>query len=338
MTYGYPALETQAQEIAEDWCRLLGASGRRSPFLHPAWHAVWSQSFPAAEGERFLLTVRDGAHLRFVVPLERRGAHLALAGDHQVCDYMDIIATPEADGAAWSRLLDELAALPWQELVLWGLPEDSPTRQIVPWLAAARGWSVEDALEAVCPRVALPNSWDDYLATLSKKDRHELRRKLRRFQEAGSTLRVATLTRPDAVRANLDDFIRLHTASRQDKREFMTPQMEAFFRAMAVALAAHGLVRLSFVELDGARVAGLLAFDAGDALLLYNSGYDPALAHASVGIVSKALLLREAIAEGKRWFDFLRGAEPYKYDLGGKDYEVHTLTVRRAVTAGEQVR
>ncbi len=105
---------------------------------------------------------------------------------------------------------------------------------------------------------------------------------------------------------------------------------------MAVALAEEGLVRLSFVELDGARVAGLLAFDAGDALLLYNSGYDPALAHASVGIVSKALLLREAIAEGKRWFDFLRGAEPYKYDLGGKDYEVHTLTVRRAVSAGER--
>ncbi len=336
MTYGYPALETQAQEIAEDWCRLLNVSGRLSPFLHPTWHTVWSQSFPTTEGERFLLTVRDGSHLLLVAPLERRGARLALAGDHQVCDYMDIIAAPDADGAAWNRLVDELAAMPWRELVLWGLAEDSPTRQIVPRLAAARGWSVEDVLEAVCPRVALPGSWDDYLAGLSKKDRHELRRKLRRFQETGSTLRVVTLTRPDAVRAGLDDFIRLHTASRQDKREFMTPQMEAFFRAMAVALAEEGLVRLSFVELDGTRVAGLLAFDAGDALLLYNSGYDPALAHASVGIVSKALLLREAIAEGKRWFDFLRGAEPYKYDLGGKDYEVHTLTVRRAVSAGER--
>jgi CelD/BcsL family acetyltransferase involved in cellulose biosynthesis len=330
MTYGYPTLEAEAQAIADDWCRLLSASGRPYPFLHPAWHTVWSQSFPTTEGERFLLTVRDGSHLLLVAPLERRGARLALAGDHEVCDYMDIIAAPDADPAAWNRLVDELAAMPWRELVLWGLPEDSPTRQIMPRLAATRGWSVADALEAVCPRVALPASWEEYLATLSKKDRHELRRKLRRFQEAGSALRVEMLTQPDAVRAGLDDFIRLHTASRQDKREFMTPQMEAFFRAMAVALAEHALVRLSFVELDGVRVAGLLAFDAGDELLLYNSGYDPALAHASVGIASKALLLREAITEGKRRFDFLRGAEPYKYDLGGKDYQVHTLTVRRA--------
>ncbi len=336
MTQGYPALEAQAQAIADDWCRLLGASGRPYPFLHPVWHRVWSQSFPTAEGERFLLTVRDGARLLLVAPLERRGPRLALAGDHEVCDYMDIVAAPDADAAAWNRLLDDLAALPWRELVLWGLPEGSPTRQIVPPLAAARGWSVEDAREAICPRVALPSSWEEYLAALSKKDRHELRRKLRRFQEAGGTLRMVTLTQPDEVRAGLDDFIRLHTASRQDKREFMTPRMEAFFRAVAVALAEHALVRLVFVELDGARVAGLLAFDAGEELLLYNSGYDPALAHASVGIASKALLLREAIAEGKRCFDFLRGAEPYKYDLGGRDSEVHTLIVRRAPSDGER--
>jgi CelD/BcsL family acetyltransferase involved in cellulose biosynthesis len=338
MTRGYPTLEAQAQEIADDWCRLLDASGRPYPFLHPAWHTVWSQTFPAPTGDdRFLLTVRDGSRLRLVAPLERRGTRLTLAGDHEICDYMDIVADPDADAAAWHRLLDALAAIPWQELVLWGLPEDSLTRQILPRLAAARGWSVEDALEAVCPRVALPASWEEYLASLSKKDRHELRRKLRRFQAAGATLRVETLTQPDAVRAGLDDFIRLHTASRQDKREFMTPQMETFFRAMAVALAGYGLVRLAFVELDGVRVAGLLAFDAGEELLLYNSGYDPALAHASVGIASKALLLREAIAEGRRWFDFLRGAEPYKYDLGGRDYEVHTLTVRRATADGEPV-
>jgi CelD/BcsL family acetyltransferase involved in cellulose biosynthesis len=334
MTQGYPTLEVQATEIADEWCRLLAASGRPYPFLHPTWHTVWSQSFPTTESERFLLTVRDGSRLLLVAPLQRTGARLALAGDREICDYMDIIAAPDADQAAWNRLFDELEGMSWRELVLWGLPEDSPTRRIVPRLAAGRGWSVEDTLEAVCPRVALPATWEDYLASLSKKDRHELRRKLRRFHEAGTAVRVHTLTRPEEVRAGLDDFIRLHTASRQDKREFMTPRMEAFFRAMAVALAEYDLVRLSFVELDGGRVAGLLAFDTGSELLLYNSGYDPALAHASVGIASKALVLRAAIEGGKRWFDFLRGAEPYKYDLGGRDFEVRTLIVRRAASPG----
>jgi CelD/BcsL family acetyltransferase involved in cellulose biosynthesis len=71
--------------------------------------------------------------------------------------------------------------------------------------------------------------------------------------------------------------------------------------------------------------------------LLYNSGYDPAFSQASVGIVSKAMALQSAIADGARAFDFLRGAEPYKYDLGGRDRIVRQMWVRRndqGATAG----
>jgi CelD/BcsL family acetyltransferase involved in cellulose biosynthesis len=76
-------------------------------------------------------------------------------------------------------------------------------------------------------------------------------------------------------------------------------------------------------------VAALLAFLSGDELLLYNSGYDPEYAHASVGLVSKAMAMQRGVAEGLSVFDFLRGAEPYKYDLGGQDRIVRQIWVRR---------
>ena len=322
--------ETSPEAIADEWCTLLAVCQHAYPFQHPAWHAAWWRTFGDGRAP-VLLSVRDGDRLVGVAPLMRDGDHLLLAGDHEICDYMDVLVAPEMAETVYERLLAGLADLSWRELVLWGLPEHSRTLALLPKLAERRGWQAAEEFEAVCPRVPLTGSWEAYLASLTKKDRHELRRKMRRFRAAGEEMTLRSFSAPAEVRAGLDDFIHLHTISRHDKREFMTPQMESFFRTVAVALAEQELVRLFFVELDRRRVAGLLAFDTGDELLLYNSGYDPALAHASVGIVSKALALQAAVAAGKTCFDFLRGAEPYKYDLGARDLEVHTLTVKREI-------
>lgn len=320
--------ETAPEDLTEEWCTLLASCERSVPFQHPAFQAAWADNF-GARSTYHVVTVHEDGRLLALAPFTRAGDRLRLGGDPEIFDYMDIAVAADADDSAYDGLLNALAAQPWRELVLWGLTEGCRTLRVLPELARRRGWTAEEDFEAVCPRVALPADWETYLAGLSKKDRHELRRKMRRFQEAGAGMEVYRLSTPDEVRAGLDDFLHLHTISRHDKREFMTPQMEAFFRRMAVDLAAHGLVRLFFVELDGKRVAGLLAFDTGTELLLYNSGYDPAYSYASVGLVSKALALQAAIAEGKAVFDFMRGAEPYKYDMGATDLEVHTLTITR---------
>ena len=82
-------------------------------------------------------------------------------------------------------------------------------------------------------------------------------------------------------------------------------------------------------ELDGVRVAACINFDYGDSYLLYNSGYDPAYSQLSVGFVNKAWSIKDAIESGKRTFDFLRGTERYKYDLGAEDRSIYTIRIRR---------
>jgi CelD/BcsL family acetyltransferase involved in cellulose biosynthesis len=62
---------------------------------------------------------------------------------------------------------------------------------------------------------------------------------------------------------------------------------------------------------------------------MYNSGYDPAYAHYAVGLMSKTLLVRDAIEAGRSCVDFLRGDESYKYDLGGKDKQVYRVVLTR---------
>jgi len=327
----YRVTRETLDQLTPEWNALLDESGQRSPFLRPSWQRVWWREL-APTGELFVLSVRDGEQLAGVAPLRLDGGVLSLAGDSSICDYMDIIARPGQAALVLDAVLAEVEPLPWQDFRLWGIRADSPTLVALPGLAAQRGLRLQNEPEAVCPRVSLPATWDAYLERLSKKDRHELRRKLRRFGEATAEPRELVLRTPAEIEAALNSFIHLHTISRPDKAEFMTADMERFFRAMAVTLAAEDLVRMFLLEASGQPVAGMLAFDCGEELWLYNSGFDPEFAAVSVGLVSKALALRLAIGEGKTCYDFLRGAEPYKYHLGAHDLQVSTCTLNRGGT------
>jgi CelD/BcsL family acetyltransferase involved in cellulose biosynthesis len=117
--------------------------------------------------------------------------------------------------------------------------------------------------------------------------------------------------------------------SRTDKASFMSEQMARFFHRMVPELAREGLVRLYELELEGRSIASILCFDQGGQFYLYNSGYEPEYAAMSAGLVSKALCVRDAVECGRHCVDTLRGAEPYKYDLGAKDRTVYTCTIRR---------
>ena len=322
------------ERLEPEWRALLPRTAANRVFVSPTWLRVWWQEF-GADRELLLLSVRRQGDLVGVAPLMRDGAQtggrlpdrLCFAGDTQVCDYMDVVAAPGEVEAVISAVLRSLGEEPWRELVLWAVPEGSPTLDALKAAAPALGLRVDIEPEDVCPRLDLPATWDEYLAGLRKKERHELRRKLRKLSQGGE-VHLEAIVHPADVEAALDDFLRLHR-SRADKAAFMTEEMERFFRVIVAALAAEAQVELLFLTLSGVRVAAVLCFCASDESLLYNSGYDPDYAYLSVGLLSKALALRKAIEEGKQRFDFLRGPEPYKYDLGATDRPVYRCTVRR---------
>ena len=329
---GCRATREDLDQLDAEWLALLEVRGSRWPFLQPAWQRVWWHDL-APEAQPLTLAVRDGDRLLGIVPLLQRGDELSLSGDSEICDYMDIICLPGTEDDVLDAVFAEVAALPWRRLSFWGIRSDSPTLPSLRRAAERQELRIEVEPEAVCPRVSLASTWDGYLDGLTKKDRHELRRKIRRFTRLGMEIQEYALSDAAEIDAALGDFFSLHTISRQDKAEFMTAAMERFFRNMVAALAPLDLVRLFFLELDGKRVASILAFNCDDELWLYNSGFDPAFASASVGLVSKAFALKQAIADGKRCYDFLRGHEPYKYDLGARDLQVFRCTLTRILPA-----
>ncbi|MHB1131225.1 MAG: GNAT family N-acetyltransferase [Chloroflexota bacterium] len=317
-------------DLAADWERLLGASPARGPFLSWRWHSLWWESFAQPGDELLLLALRDGDGPVGIAPLLRRQGRLSFVAGTDVSDYLDLLVRRGEEVVVAEALSAYLLELRWGELALDSLAADSCTlRYLAPALGGVGLATVAEQQE-VCPVVALPSDWEVYLASLSRKDRHELRRKQRRLESAGST-RFSALVDAEIGSQDVEDFLTLHRLSRPDKAAFMDEPMRGFFRQLFARFARDGLLRLYFLEYQEQRVAATLCFDWGEDLLLYNSGYDPAYAPLSVGLLLKAHCLRDAIALGRRRFDFLRGNERYKYDLGGVDVPVYGL---RAVRSG----
>lgn len=324
---------------------LLAQQDERLPFLHPVWLRTWLSEFGDRCEPLFLTaSTRDAAGIGLdgvaaplqinpevtgVAPLMLLDDRLTFIGDPNICDFMDILKSPTHAEAACADIWRQITTLDWSELDLWGLMSSSLTRRHLPPLARDAGFAVSEEAEAVAPRLALPADWESYLASLNKKDRHELRRKIRRLFESGGGVHHDVLSEQSDVVAAMETFLDLHTRSRQDKTDFMTDEMTSFFLRMASALSAAGLIRLFMLNINNRPAASVLCFDAGSHLYLYNSGYDPEFSALSVGLVSKALCLRWAIENGKTGIDFLRGNEPYKYDLGARDQEIYRLRIRR---------
>jgi CelD/BcsL family acetyltransferase involved in cellulose biosynthesis len=323
----YAVQREELPQLAAEWQKLLVKSFYPCAFVSPTWQRVWWEEFGDGR-ESLLLSVRCGDTLVGVAPLMREDGRLSFAGDTQICDYMDFTAAAGAEQAVLAAVLRSLLAEPWQELALWAVRDDSPTLEALPAVCADLGLSLEMEVEDVCPRVELPDSWEGYLQGLNRKDLHELRCKLRKLPQGG-TVGLEVIEAPADVEAALDDFLRLHGAARSDKAAFMTERMAHFFCRIVKAMAEEGLVEIIFLTLNQVRVAGVLCFRAEGELLLYNSGYDPAYSGLSVGVLSKALALQRTIEEGRTRFDFLRGAEPYKYDLGAEDLKVRRCLIRR---------
>ena len=319
--------EETFETVAGLWSELLPCSPNATVFHTLRWQEAWWRHFGAGAELRLLSLKGDG--FEGVAPLMERDGVVSFLGGTDLVDYHDFITSGRPPRGFFEALMSHLAASGQVEAVeLVSIPDGSATLERLPAAAQAAGWRVETEAEDVAPRLALPSTWDEYLAGLSRKNRHELRRKLRRLEGAGEVRSIETAG-PAAIAESLDDFLALVRQSSPEKAAFLTPGRERFFRAVALALAEENATRLSFLELDGKRVAASMGFIHGGEKLLYNSGYDPQYRRLAVGLLNHAFNIRRSIEQGLRAYDFMRGGEPYKYHLGAQDRTIHRVAARR---------
>ena len=301
--------------LSPDWRKLQDKLPTSPIFSSPEWSRAWWQEFGSA-ARLHLGAVRYQGRTIGIAPLLVKENVASFIGADDVCDYLDFVIEPGKEGNFFRVLHGSLVGGGITRLDMAPLRPDSTVLTSLMDIAQRQGWQASCSREDVSVELNLPATWDEYLQMLPGKQRHELRRKLGRLSEEGD---MNYRTSTDANSPDVDVFLRLFRDSRQDKAAFLTPSMESFFRSLASTMAEMKWLRLSILELNASPVAATLSFDYKSSVYLYNSGYDPQYGWLSVGVLSKALCIKDSIERGRKRFDFLKGDEEYKYHLGGHE-------------------
>lgn len=252
-----------------------------------------------------------------LVPLEQRDGCLTMAGEPDLTDYH----SPLGDG------VEELMAAFVRELPrgtrieLNSLPREAAEPLSQGLDLAAVSWAREE--HTVAAVLDLPDTFEEYLHRIGKKERHEVRRKRRRYVEAvGELIHETHQDRGDAF----DEFVRLHRRSNGSKGTFMTHEMADLF-ACLIDLPGWRIDLLRSPE-TGSATACVFGYADEGGYYLYNSAYDPDVSEGSPGVALLGSMIERAIEEGRSHFDFLKGDERYKFRLGAEPRPLYRLVAR----------
>ena len=281
---------------------------------------------------------QEGSRLTPVPP----DAKAVFFGASYHADYATLLAAPDDLPAVADAAADYLAhggdpghPAPWDAVDLRRLRCGDASAVALESAFGRReetcGWTVSVEQEDVCPVVTLPAgaSFDDYLGTLGKKERHEVRRKVRRAEAVGE-VRLQDSTDPQA---DLPAFIDLHQRRWGDLGLFPdTPggdRSRVFARRLFELFGEDGPLRMSFLTVGDRRIAAGLTFETPGSIYYYNAGVDPDARELSPGVLMVERYMRRALERGIPRVDFLRGNEPYKYEWGAVDEPIQRVLVRR---------
>jgi CelD/BcsL family acetyltransferase involved in cellulose biosynthesis len=236
------------------------------------------------------------------------------------------------DGIA-QAILSAVFRATWDELVLADLAEDSVAVRLLGRFARELGCEVRHRAGSVCPYVALPPSWREYLGTLSRNHREQWRSRERRLREQCGAI-TRSLASAEELGPALDDLMILHErrwAGRGPlgRGAFFFPEFGAFHRDVSRRFLERGWVELISLEVKGRPIAMQYNFDFRGTTHYYLSGFDPEWQRFSPGLVLMGGAMARAIARGRSEFDLLRGDEPYKARWANGVRRTMTLEILR---------
>jgi len=321
--------------LASAWNDLVAAGVTDAPFLRYEYLATWWSTRGGGEwpesAKLALVIASENDQLRGIAPLFLNESALMLLGSIEISDYLDLIVPSELIPVFISGLLDWLDKAypePWSLLDWYNLPEESPTLAALKAESVKRGWDYSKDIYLPTPSISLPGDFEAYLESLDKKQRHEVRRKIRRAEESGRGVRWYIAEERESLDGEMESFIQL-MAHAPDKETFLTPAMRVQLKESAQAAFDAGYLQLAFLEVDGEKACGYLNFDYANRIWVYNSGLDRKFMDISPGWVLLGYLLQWANDHKRSEFDFMRGDEEYKYRFGAKNHHVMHMQVKR---------
>ena len=126
------------------------------------------------------------------------------------------------------------------------------------------------------------------------------------------------------------ELIRLNRSRMQVKGEISSLEDEAFRSFLNEAIpymASRGYAWMDSIEQNEEILGSALNFVHGDSVYYYMGGFSDKVKKLRPGTALFALVMQRSIDGGYAKYDFLRGAESYKYRWNAKDVVTHRVTI-----------
>ena len=340
--------------LSSAWAALLETSDSNEPTLSPQWLLTWWRVFGAQQGRRLCaVAFEENGRLVGLAPLLHRTSWYRgcvpfrrlepLGAGEQATDaicseYLNVLAERGAEGRVAVRLVGALASGDlgeWDELVFPMMNGAGPMPGLLAGACRKAGLMAQTVVTMQAPYIPLPSTWDAYLQLLSKTHRHYIRSALRDFDAwAGADQRFEQVTAPAALEKGLQILVSLHRQRWHNTAQggaFRSPHFLAFHDAILPQLLGAKALQMIWLHAQGRPVAAMYNIVWNNKVYFYQSGRDPTLpGRLRPGIVIIAKAIQQAIAAGRREFDFLGGSVPYKMQLALANRPLVQLRVARS--------
>ena len=334
--------------LQEQWDQLFDQNGF-SVFQSFSWQRTWWKHYGEGNPDMRLniLLVYEGGRVVGIAPFFvevlrvyglLRIRRMGLIGRGQ-SDYQDFLVAEGCDQVSLDAVAGHIAKHrgAFDIVVIEDFSDRSP-RNIV-WSEALRkvGLNVEREVTDYCPRVVFKPTWEESLAAIPCNNNRKME-KFRRQIASKFKGEVEFTDEKSSFQDDFQDFARLH--QQRWKRSgwpglFEDPKFERFFRDALEQQKQRGKLVLAFFRIEGDRRLAIVGFKHRDEFQYYLSGLgDPGkTAHHSPGLVLHTHSMEYLFHQGFHVYDFLRGSESYKMDLGGIPVPQWTIS---AVFPGEE--
>jgi len=332
--------------LREEWDNLLSSVPTATIFSSWEWLTAWWRAFANEDRLKVLAFREASGRLIGLAPLavtvqrwlgrELRLLRFMGDGSHD-SDNLDIPVLPGWEAECSPAFLDwlEQRGHDWDLCQLNTLAEGSPMGSRLRQDLMARQWTIFTSSRPWSV-IELPETWEGYLKSLSSKERGKIGLRARRLEK-----RYAIRMRRCADSKDLGPCLEaLFTLHRKHWRvrglpgTLSMPQRQQFYFELSSSLLARGWLEFWLLELEGVPVAAQFGLRYKTTLYSLQEGFDPDYASDSVGYVLRANVLKYAISEGMRRYDFLAGTDDSKLRWGAHVQQYVNLEFARPFSAG----
>lgn len=325
--------------LANKWNNILSQSESDSIFLTWEWVFSWWQVYGGGK-ELCLLVLRgQDEDIIAIAPFYVRTRKILGGvpvneirflgtGEDVSPDYLDFIIKKGFENEAINAFVKYLTVKKgWDVANLTDMLSTSFTVKMLQKVATDNGLMVESSNRATCPYIQLLPDWEEYIGSLSKNTRYNIKRRMRNLEKNFKTryFMWEDIGRLECAMERLSFLHNKRWEQKGGKHSFSSKEYNAFHQAVAREFAFKGWLQLSCLELDGKIVGILYDYRYGNKIYYYQGGFDPSLYKYSLGLVLRAYVIQKAIENGIKEIDFLKGAYEHKYMW--TEHDRHTINL-----------